>query len=335
LLNIIIALISNVFTEVEQNGQRAFWLKRLRFISELQSLNVVLQRFLPIKQVVNLGDEEDDGNAQAAPLISKGEVEGASSIVKEEDESKDDADELDNTSANDNKSFSINLERISLTQGKSIGNWGQSQNDKETDFIYWYKWGHKWGFLFLWRKPPLLWRLVAFLKIAKWDEIYVPSLAFRKVLVGVPQEIDIEGFHKKLLGWIGSSMFCLFVIIPLTPIVLVLGLFTGGYFWSKEMKVKLFFGEIEAPLEKVEDEDENEGTSKDSSSQEELQEIKEELYKRTQEEHKTTKEELKTIKEEHKTTQEEHKTNQEKLMTTQEELNEKNSEIIALLKNNK
>ena len=48
LLNIIIALISNVFTEVEQNGQREFWLKRLRFINELQSLKVLL-RFLPLK----------------------------------------------------------------------------------------------------------------------------------------------------------------------------------------------------------------------------------------------------------------------------------------------
>ena len=167
LLNIIIAVISDGFTEVKQNGQRAFWLKRLRFISELQSLNVVLQRFLPIKLGVNLGDEEDDGNAQAAPLISKGEVEGYSSIVKEEDESsKDDADELDNTSANDNKSFSINLERISLTRGKSIGNWSQSQNFKDRDFIYWYKAGASE----FWTAPRFLWRLVAFLKIAKWDE---------------------------------------------------------------------------------------------------------------------------------------------------------------------
>jgi hypothetical protein len=69
------------------------------------------------------------------------------------------------------------------------------------------------------------------------------------------------------------------------------------------LKVYLFFGEIEAPLEKVENE--NEGVlSKDSSSQEELQEIKKEL-KRTQEKLMTTQEKLTTSQEEHKTTQEE------------------------------
>jgi hypothetical protein len=63
LLNIIIALISNVFTEVEQNGQRAFWLKRLRFMNELQSLNA-LRDFLPQK-LRNLGDEEEDDDTNS------------------------------------------------------------------------------------------------------------------------------------------------------------------------------------------------------------------------------------------------------------------------------
>jgi hypothetical protein len=287
LLNIIIGLISSVFEDVEKNGQRAFWLKRLRFINELQSfLNVVLRRFLSKKQ---LGNPVDENKHDADELYNAGEVE---------------------ETTEDKKSNPINLERISLTRGKSIGNWGQIDG-KEKDFISWYKGDSEVGT----PAPPLLWRLMAFLKIAKWHEIYFPSMAFRKVLVGVPQETDIEGFHKKLLGWIGSRMLCLFVIIPLTPIVLMLGLFTGGYYWSKEMKVYLFFGEIEAPLEKAEDE--NEGVSKDSSSQEELQEIKEEL-KRTQEELKRT---------------------QEKLMTSQEELKDElkksHSEIIALLNNNK
>jgi hypothetical protein len=124
-------------------------------------------------------------------------------------------------------------------------------------------------------------------------------------------------------------MFCLFGIISLTPIVFVLGPFTGGYFWSEEMKVNIFFGEIEAaPLEKVEDENDEGVSKKNSSSQEELQEIKEEL--------KRTQEELKRTQEEHrKTTQEELITIQEKLITTQEELKKSQAEIITLLKNNK
>ena len=109
--------------------------------------------------------------------------------------------------------------------------------------------------------PPLLRRLVSFLKIAKWKEIYLPSRAFQKILVGVRQEKNIEGFHKKLLGWVGSCLLCLFVIVPVTPVVLVLGLLTGGYFWPKEMKVYLFFAEFEAlPLEKGE----SEGVPKDA-----------------------------------------------------------------------
>jgi hypothetical protein len=153
LLNIIIALISNVFTEVEQNGQRAFWLKRLRFISELQSLNAL--RDFP-KKLRNLGDKEEDDNS-------------------------DDHDVID----------------------------------------------------------PV-----------------IPTVLM----------VLIEILDDPRLVWVGRSL-CIFFIILLTPIVLVLGLFTGGYYWPKEMKVYLFFGEIDAasPLENY------------------LEETKEEL-KRTQEE---------------------------------------------------
>jgi hypothetical protein len=190
--------------------------------------------------------------------------------VKEEERKKGDAGEVDNncaaneveSTADDKETVPINLERISLTQGKSIGNWGLNDG-RERYFIYWYKAVEKEDSEER-TTPSFLWRLVAFLIIAKWDEMYVPSMAFRKVLVGVPQEKNIERFHKNVLGWIGSSMFCLFGIISLTPIVFVLGPFTGGHFWSEEMKVNIFFGEIEAPVEKVEDQ--NEGASKDSSS---------------------------------------------------------------------
>jgi hypothetical protein len=158
-----------------------------------------------------------------------------------EEESKDDDGELDNYNANEvegeDKSVPINFERISLTRGNYMGNWGQNEDNKESKFINWHKDENDNS-----ESPPLLMRLEAFLKIAKWEEIYVPSMAFRKV-------------YRKLVGWAGSSLSIIFL---LTTIFFVLGFFTSGYYWPKEIKVYLFFG------------DENEGLT-------ELQEIKEEL----------------------------------------------------------
>ena len=135
LLNIIIALISNVFTEVEQNGQRAFWLKRLRFINELQSLKALLD-FLPLEIRNNL----DDRTSKAAEDISRGERKNHGDedydIVRSEAEGPSVRDEDSTDDNHDDRSVPMTFERVSLTRIRSnvIGNWGP----QEKSFFEWY-----------------------------------------------------------------------------------------------------------------------------------------------------------------------------------------------------
>ena len=247
LLNIIIALISNVFTQVEQNGQRAFWLKRLRFVNEMQALRDFAQCRVGCKGLAN-------------------EVDSSENITS-------------------------NSESLSLLPGCSI------RNLRESSFNGWYAYeavNNDENSSSPPPPPPLSKRLKEFLTGSEYKNILLPSLTFRKILIGVRREEEIKGFCPKCLGWLGNMLFIISVIIPLLPFVLLLGFFTGGYCWPRGMKEYLFFGAIESvPLPPVEKQDDESDAiqSKDS----ELNEIEEEFKK--------TQEQLNEIKEESKRTQ--------------------------------
>jgi len=80
--------------------------------------------------------------------------------------------------------------------------------------------------------------------ITEWKEIFPPSLAFRKVLLGKSQNEGIEGFREKNIAWLGSCIFFILEIFA-APVVVVLGFVTCGYLWPRELKEFLFFGPVE------------------------------------------------------------------------------------------
>jgi hypothetical protein len=80
--------------------------------------------------------------------------------------------------------------------------------------------------------------------IAEWKEIFPPSLALQKVLLGKMLDEEIEGFREKIIAWLGSCIFFILTIVA-APVVLVLGFVTCGYLWPRELKQFLFFCPVE------------------------------------------------------------------------------------------
>jgi hypothetical protein len=109
------------------------------------------------------------------------------------------------------------------------------------DFIHWYVYETESS---TYDDFGLWWRLRGFMHIAEWKEIFPPSLAFRKVLLGKSQDEEIEGFREKFIAWLGSCIFFILTIVA-APVVLVLGFVTCGYLWPRGLKQFLFFCPVE------------------------------------------------------------------------------------------
>jgi len=93
--------------------------------------------------------------------------------------------------------------------------------------------------------PSLLKRLLIFIEVAEWQEIIPPSKGFKKVLMGKNTYYEeIKGLHLIIVAWFASFVFLL-VSLVVGVIGLILGFFTGGYFWPRELRQFLFYGDIE------------------------------------------------------------------------------------------
>jgi hypothetical protein len=207
LLNIIIALISNVYTGIESNSQKAIWASRVRFVNELWSMRSVFSLNLCTFQ-------EGWSSSHYLPerrILSQWDRRGYDDW---EPHKKEDDDFEDN-----------NLVK----------------RNGRADFIGWYIYETESS---TYDDFGLCWRLRGFMHIAEWKEIFPPSLALQKVLLGKMQDEEIEGFREKFIAWLGSCIFFILTIVA-APVVLVLGFVTCGYLWPKELKEFLFFGPVE------------------------------------------------------------------------------------------
>ena len=197
LLNIIIALISNVYTDIESNSQKAIWASRLRFVVELGSMRSVFS-FLNLCTL-----EEGSSSSRSYP-------------------------ERRILSQWDPREYNDHLE-------------DDKEDDGLADFISWYVYETESS---TYDDFGLWWRLRGFMHTAEWKEIFPPSLALQKVLLGKMQDEEIEGFREKFIAWLGSCIFFILTIVA-APVVLVLGFVTCGYLWPRELKEFLFFGPVE------------------------------------------------------------------------------------------
>jgi len=83
-----------------------------------------------------------------------------------------------------------------------------------------------------------------FLEMAKWSEIFSISEGFRLCFLGMTDSMKGEvAWFKHAMAWVGLFgivfVLCLYAVI-MTP----LGLLTGGYFWAREVKEYIFWGDM-------------------------------------------------------------------------------------------
>ena len=198
LLNTLIAVISNVFTYVEENGQKAFWMNRLRFVNGLE----IVLSFSTICWIRSSEIRLEEDKVEIVP---------------------------------ERRFFSIWDARDYIEWSEFGAEYG--------NFLTWYMndWSEEDGVVM----PSLRGRLTLYFAMAEWTEIFPPSRAFRKILMGVKFNAEIQGRHRILIAWVAS--LAMFVLLLLSAIIMfILGFLTLGYLWPKELKQFLFFGPIES-----------------------------------------------------------------------------------------
>eukprot|EP00979_Chaetoceros_neogracilis_P006201 scaffold1233_cov164-Chaetoceros_neogracile.AAC.1 len=189
LMNMLIAVISNKYTEVEAKSEVTFWESRFRYIIEVESMKSII--FMSVKETSFLPFR-----------ISMDEVEKRDEWIRE--------------------------------QWKRLGG-------KYEHFLSWKL--HNYGD----DCPTFLKRMSCFLEMAKWSEIFSISEGFRLCFLGINDSNKGDAtWLKHAMAWVGLFgivfVLCLYAVI-VTP----LGLLTGGYLWTREVKEYLFWGIFHVP----------------------------------------------------------------------------------------
>jgi len=247
LLNIIIALISNAFTEIEGNSAKAFWVNRLNFVI---GLDIIKSMFTPLTKVLDFCQgplekwrgalpEERAGHIRYVDVYTNQIDPRYKELYLDVDIDKALLSALDWFYCVPTKDAQGNCVYSVITK-KEDGAWGV-KTDKE---------GAKC--------PSPVQRIVFIFSVLQWQEILPPSKECRKILVGksYPEDFVIKGdpsddkskeshdYYLILGSYLAGLFFFLFSIIGLL-VAFSLGLVTGGYFWPKEIKRYLFCADIE------------------------------------------------------------------------------------------
>ena len=249
LMNMVIALISNKYTEVEAKSKIIFWESRLRYIVEVESMRRMYY-------FVRGKDEDKDKTSVRPARISTYEVNWKNS-----------------------------------TEWLKMG-------QEHKNFLNW-KWDNVGAC------PDFQKRMSCFLEMAKWSEIFSLSKGFRLCFLGISSmNIRHATWYKHAMAWVGLFVIlfvplCLYAII-MTP----LGLLTGGYFWAREVKEYIFWGDVhEAKLSgdsKILKKEIDELKEQIKEQNKELKEQNKELKEQIKEQNKELKEQNKELKEQNK-----------------------------------
>lgn len=229
LLNILIAVVSNVFQRVQLGGQKAFWLKRLDLFIQLQSLMSKTLRSRIFKWInIKFGYEYE--------------------ILVLEDSR-------------------ISFKWKKLDMRRERNRTFKFFEDHKTKFFEDHKRGHpkrdkKFELFLKWfydiddsnlDTPTPRWhiRLFYYFSRASWDEIMFPGDEFEKLVLGIK-------FHDKVgknLKWfpthyILSYLTCLLSVVAVI-LVFTLGVVTFGLCWPTPIRSYLFHGPVTLKIDKI------------------------------------------------------------------------------------
>jgi hypothetical protein len=212
LMNMVIAVISNKYTEVEAKSEVAFWESRLRYIVEVESMKSVKFMSGRMYWFVRGKDEDND-------KVKEISVRPARMPMNE---------------------FNVHNSHINR---KVTDEW-EKVGEKHRDFLDW-KWLNSGEELE--RNPIFLERMPCFLEMAKWSEIFSISEGFRLCFLGITDHNRGKvTWFKHAMAWVGLFGI-VFVLFLYAVIVTPLGLLTGGYLWAREVKEYIFWGDMHEP----------------------------------------------------------------------------------------
>ncbi len=221
LLNILIAVISNEFTEVMANSKRAFWKNRLVFIVEITSTLSWLSSFLC--RCRNSKQSDND--------LSSG---------KGDDDTIDTDDDFSTTSW----VYKDNVERFDFLEPMFVGMKGTVFEEKFKDghchtrrtkrlvnvtSWFWKHWEEN-------EKPPsFLARMSTFFAFSEVDQIVLPGKAWVNMMVGLK-------LHEEAGGVIGQILWglCYSMNAVGAAIMFPLGFITAGLAWPYKFRKNFF-----------------------------------------------------------------------------------------------
>eukprot|EP00979_Chaetoceros_neogracilis_P014939 scaffold5093_cov354-Chaetoceros_neogracile.AAC.1 len=111
------------------------------------------------------------------------------------------------------------------------------------------------------RCPTFLERMFLFLEMAKWSEIFRISYGFRLCFLGIKEDrlgvgniftrndewMGLVALYKHAMAYVGLLGIVFVPLCLYAVIAAPLGLLTGGYFWAREVKEYIFWGDMHAP----------------------------------------------------------------------------------------
>ena len=223
LLNMVIALITNKYTEAEERGEIAFWLFRLQYIEELDGMRScfsLIRRYCFRRNILyNRMEQNNNFDARAISVTS--------TIIQQ-------------------LPPRIPMHEYHL---KHFAAWSKCHIGECKRATRWY-WilentDRRLSYSGTSPLPNFFTRISAFLKIAQWSDIFFVSHGFRKHFIGIKYG-DNKSMSMKLniMAWFGCSVIVLGVCLR-GLVMIPLGFLTGGYFWAREVKEYLFCGLIE------------------------------------------------------------------------------------------
>jgi hypothetical protein len=211
LMNMVIAVISNKYTEVEAKSEIAFWESRLRYIVEVESMKSIVSMSGRMGCFVCGKDEYNDKMKETSVRPARMSME----------------------KINYSNNTCVNINQKERDEWENVG-------PKHKEFVLWKWYGQVC--------PTFLKRMSCFLEMANWSEIFSISLGFRLCFLGISDRFEeYVKWYQHAMAWVGLFGIVFVLCLLYAVIVAPLGLLTGGYLWAREVKEYIFWGDMHEP----------------------------------------------------------------------------------------
>lgn len=261
LLNILIAIINDSFSDIKRSGEKEYWRYRLNFEDETQrlyhvvvSLNRVIRRlFTTGLKILFMKDQGSTQNLNTSASSEKKMIERPIDSTRSIGERTKSMRDFFFKEGSNKKCVKGACPRIPFNIYSSF-DFNDPEADKES--INFFKWWFNSRYPCDWQNPssadvPVLKvRLWFFFNRASWEEIIFAGPSFENILIGIKYNEEGSGMMF-VIARVLSQILMLVNVILIIGIFLA-GLITFGLCWPSKMKKKLFYGPTETENKKIE-----------------------------------------------------------------------------------